>query len=281
MATAARYTEVDFVLDPAEPWRDILIAELGERGFDTFEETPHGLKAYMPEASYHPGLLNDVLAMGQGAVKVARTVRTVEQRNWNAEWERSFSPVEVGRQVRIRAEFHPSVPGFEHELTITPRMAFGTGHHATTRMMVQAMLRTDLRGRKVCDLGCGTAILAMLAERLDAHQVHALDIDEQAVINARENVSLNHCTRITVEKGTAADLGPQAYDLILANIERNTLQRDMVRMREALRPGGILFLSGFIRADIGGMEAAVRAAGMEPYVQLEEGEWALVGCRRP
>lgn len=275
-----RYTEVDFVLDPPEPWRDILIAELGERGFDTFEETPHGVKAYMAEEAYAPSLLHELLSMGAGAVKVARTVRSIAHRNWNAEWERSFSPVEVGRQVRVRAEFHPPEPGFAHELTITPRMAFGTGHHATTRMMIQAMLGTPMRDRIVCDLGCGTAILAMLAERLGASRVHAMDIDEQAVDNARENVAMNHCTRITVEKGTAERLGTLAYDLILANIERNTLQRDMVRMRDALRPGGLLFLSGFIRADMEAMLSAVRAAGMVPGAQLHEGEWAMLACER-
>lgn len=281
MSSAAHYIEVNYVLDPPEPWRDILIAELGERGFDTFEETPHGVKAYMPATDHAPPLPDDVLAMGAGAVKVSRTVRTVEQRNWNAEWERSFNPVEVGRQVRVRAEFHPPAAGFEHEITITPRMAFGTGHHATTRMMVRAMLGTGMRGRAVCDLGCGTAILAILAERLGAASVLALDIDGQAVANARENVALNNCTRIAVEKGTAEQLGPAACDLILANIERNTLQRDMLRMRDALRPGGTLFLSGFIQADMGSMRASVEAAGLVPGLQDHEGEWALLGCTRP
>ena len=120
--------------------------------------------------------------------------------------ELAFTPVEVGKDVRIRAEFHPSVPGFTHELVITPRMAFGTGHHATTRMMVQAMLGLDLRGQAVCDLGCGTAVLAVLAERMGAREVLAIDIDAQAVDNALHNTGLNGCHAITVEKGTVADL---------------------------------------------------------------------------
>lgn len=283
-----RYTEVDFVLDPPEPWRDILIAELGERGFESFEETPHGVKAYIRSDAMAPTTLADLLSMGSGAVKMSRTVREVEPRNWNAEWERSFAPVEVGRAVRVRAEFHPSVPGFTHEITITPRMAFGTGHHATTRMMLRAMLgpaegglALELEGRDVCDLGCGTAILAMLAERLGARRVLALDIDEQAVLNARENVAMNGCSRIIVEKGTAEDLGPLAFDLILANIERNTLQRDMARMQAALKAGGILLLSGFIRADLPSMEASVRSVGMRPLLDLHEGEWAMLACQRP
>ena len=282
-----RYTEVDFVLDPVEPWRDILIAELGDRGFESFEETPHGVKAYIRSEVMAPLTLKGLLEMGSGAVKVARTVREVAPRNWNAEWESSFAPVEVGRAVRVRAEFHASVPGFTHEITITPRMAFGTGHHATTRMMMRAMLgpaegglKLDLDGKDVCDLGCGTAILAMLAERLGARQVLALDIDEQAVLNARENVGMNRCSRIIVEKGTAEDLGPRAFDLILANIERNTLQRDMARMHAALKAGGILLLSGFIRADLPSMEASVRAAGMVPLLDLHEGEWAMLACER-
>jgi ribosomal protein L11 methyltransferase len=189
--------------------------------------------------------------------------------------------VEVGQQVRIRADFHPAVPGFEHDLVITPRMAFGTGHHATTRMMVEAMLPLQLTGKHVCDLGCGTAVLAILAERMGAASVHAIDIDEPAVLNARENLAFNKCARVVVDKGDVALLKRDTCDVILANIERNTLLRDMAAMRDALRPGGVLLLSGFVVQDRDIMRDAVIAAGMKPDVSLAQGEWALIGCIRP
>jgi ribosomal protein L11 methyltransferase len=273
------WTEVTFRIEPVDPWRDILIAELGELGFDTFEETEQGLRAYIRTERYDPLEVRGSDTLNNEHVQVTFTAHNVPPRNWNAEWEKSFVPVEVGKEVRIRAEFHEKVEGFTHDIVITPRMAFGTGHHATTRMMVEAMLQLDLRGKHVCDLGCGTAVLAILAERLGAASVHAIDIDEQAVVNARENLTLNGCKRIRVDKGDVALLGPRSCGAILANIERNTLLRDMQAMQQAILPGGALLLSGFVTADRPLMENAVRDAGMFLAERLENGEWALIGCR--
>ncbi len=275
-----RYTEVIFLIEPVDPWRDILIAELGEQGFDSFEETAHGVKAYVPSDLFQRAALEELQVRKDPHVDMSLTVREIEPRNWNAEWERSFEPVEVGKEVRIRAEFHPFVPGFVHDIVITPRMAFGTGHHATTRMMVEAMIGLDLKDHDVCDLGCGTAVLAMLAERMGARSVHAIDIDAQAVLNARENITLNQCGRIVVDKGDVSLLRPGTCDVILANIERNTLLRDMTAMRDALRSGGVLLLSGFVNADQSLMLDGVRQAGLRPQEALNHGEWSLIGCTR-
>lgn len=275
-----RYTEVTFLIEPVDPWRDILIAELGEQGFDSFEETAHGVKAYVPSDRFQRAELSALHVARDPHVRISHTVRELEPRNWNEEWERSFQPVEVGRAVRIRAEFHPFVPGFTHDIVITPRMAFGTGHHSTTRMMVEAMLALDLRDRHVCDLGCGTAVLAILAERMGAKSVHAIDIDEQAAINARENVALNGCGRIVVDKGDVSLLKRETCGVILANIERNTLLRDMTAMRDALLPGGALLLSGFVHEDRSLMLDGVRAAGLRAEEMLSHGEWSLIGCRK-
>ncbi|MFT3885920.1 MAG: 50S ribosomal protein L11 methyltransferase [Flavobacteriales bacterium] len=274
------WTEVSFLIAPLEPWREILLVELADRGFDTFEETPHGLKAYIPSERFDRSMLHNVLVLRDPHVHVSHTVHEVPHRNWNEEWERSFQPVEVGKAVRIRAEFHPHVEGFDEEIVITPRMAFGTGHHATTRMMVEAMLALDLRGQDVCDLGCGTAVLAILAERRGARSVFAVDIDEHAVLNARENLRLNGCHAVVVEKGDVRLLRPASYGVILANIERNTLLRDMAAMRDALLPGGALLLSGFIQRDRDVMVQAVKDAGLSPAENLAQGEWALIGCRK-
>ncbi len=274
------YTEVTFGIAPLEPWRDVLVAELGDLGFDSFEDTAHGVKAYIPTGSFDRAALQHVRTLNDPGVKVTFTVRGIEPRNWNAEWESSFQPVEVGMQVRIRAEFHPFVAGYAHDIVITPRMAFGTGHHATTRMMVEAMLALDLRGKQVCDLGCGTAVLAILAERMGASAVIAIDNDAQATVNAEENVKLNGCQRIAVKNGDVALLGPASCDAILANIERNTLLRDMLSMRDALKEGGVLLLSGFVPEDRSRMLDAISAVGLRPAEDMVLGDWALIGCRK-
>lgn len=275
------HTRVSFLIAPIDPWRDILLVELGELGYDSFEELTGGLDAYIPSDRFDRVALSKLMTLRDPHVSVSWSVSQLEERNWNAEWERSFQPVEVGKEVRIRAEHHPSVPGFTHELVVTPRMAFGTGHHATTRMMVQAMLGLDFAGKAVCDLGCGTAVLAILAERMGAKAVVAIDIDEQAVLNARENVERNGCHAITVEKGVATALIGHTYDGILANIERNTLLDAMPLMAAALRPNGVLLLSGFVVADRPLLAASAQAHGLVLAEELAEGEWALLGCRKP
>lgn len=281
------YTEVTFLITPASPWRDILMVELAGIGFDSFEERftdPGGgrgeLKAYIPTDRFDAAAVEGLRVLHEPHATVSWSSEGIAPRNWNAEWERSFAPVEVGDAVRIRAEFHPSVPGFRHELVVTPRMAFGTGHHATTRMMVRAMLGLDLAGKRVCDLGCGTAVLAILAEKLGAAHVNAVDNDQGAVDNARENVHANACERIVVDKGDVDYVRGREYGAILANIERNTLQRGMDAMAGALAPGGVLLLSGFVRADLDEMHRSAREAGLLTVEDLNEGEWALSICKR-
>lgn len=275
-----RYTEATFLIEPLDPWRDLLIAELGELGYDSFEETSNGVNAYISADRFDRAALHRLEIARQPHVRISHTVHEVEPRNWNAEWERSFQPVEVGMDVRIRADFHPFVPGSKHDIVITPRMAFGTGHHATTRMMVEAMLGLDMRGQHVCDLGCGTAVLAILAERLGAASVEAIDNDPQATANARENIALNGCTRITVRTGDVSLLAPATCGIILANIERNTLMRDMEAMYNALLPGGSLLLSGFVVADRQLMSTAAHNAGLHPEKTLTIGDWTLIACRK-
>lgn len=274
------HTELDLLIAPLDPWRDILIAELGELGFSGFEETTGGLRAYIGSDRFDRAAVDALMTLNDPNATVNYHVREVEPRNWNALWEQSFRPVEIGDRVRIRAAFHASDPGFTDEVVITPRMAFGTGHHATTRMMVQAMLGIDLRGVNVYDLGCGTAVLAILAERWGATGVRAIDIDEAAVLNARDNVVANGCQRITVEKGTAALLGPGTCGAILANIERNTLLHDMRTMSDALLPGGTLLLSGFVVSDSERMVQCAEEHGLSIVERMSEGEWALVGSRK-
>ena len=275
------YSQVTFLIQPLDPWRDILMVELGEIGYDTFEETPGGLNAYITSEKFDPTAFADLLTLRDPHVSVNWTSIEIADRNWNAEWESSFQPVEVGKEVRIRADFHESVPGFAHEIVITPRMAFGTGHHATTRMMVEAMLGIDLKEKDVCDLGCGTGVLAILAEQRGAKEILAIDIDMQAVTNARENSERNGCVRIDVEKGDAQLLHGKMFDTILANIERNTLLEAMEQMFAALRSGGALLLSGFVTSDRHMLAQRAREVGFTLAERMNEGDWALLGCRKP
>jgi ribosomal protein L11 methyltransferase len=282
------YTELTFLISPVMPWREILMVELGELGYDSFQEgftDPGGergeLKAYIRSDRFDAAALPGLLALRDPHASVTWTSMEIAPRNWNAEWERSFQPVELDRDIRIRAEFHPAAEGFAHELVITPRMAFGTGHHATTRMMLKAMMAVDLQDKDVCDLGCGTGVLAFLAERLGARSILAVDNEEGAVSNARENATLNRCTRVRVEKGDAAVLDGANYDAILANIERNVLLDAMPRFSKALRPGGILFLGGFTPEDRHMLAQRAREQGLVIAERMQEGDWALLGCRKP
>lgn len=282
------YTEVTFLVSPATPWRDILMVELADLGYDSFEEgytDPGGeqgeLKAYIRSDRFDASALAGLLALRDPHASVSWSSREIAPQNWNAQWESSFEPVEIGSDIRIRAEFHPAKEGFTHELVITPRMAFGTGHHATTRMMLKAMLAVDLEGKDVCDLGCGTGVLAFLAERLGARSILAVDNEEGAVANAQENAALNGCSRVIVEKGDAAVLDGASYDAILANIERNVLLDAMPRFARALRPGGLLFLGGFTPEDRHMLAQRAREEGLVIAERMQDGDWALLGCRKP
>lgn len=282
------HTQVTFLIAPPDPWRDLLMAELADIGFESFEEgftDPKGasgeLKAWIRADRFDEAALRNLLALRDPHAAITYAAEEIADRNWNAEWERSFQPVEVEGRVRIRADFHAPKEGFAHELIITPRMAFGTGHHATTRMMVQAMLPLDWQGKRVCDLGCGTGVLAILAERLGAREVLAIDNDPGAVDNAVRNCGLNGCSAIRVEKGDASALEGLRFDAILANIERNVLLHAMPAMSDALNPGGALFLSGFVPGDRHMLAQRAKECGLVLAERLQEGDWALLGCRKP
>ncbi len=275
-----RYTEVDFLVSPLEPWRDLLLVELLDLGYEGFEETTGGLKAYVATALYSAPALDRLLVARDPHATLVRTVREVPDINWNERWESEFKPVDVDGVVLVRAGFHPPATGYRHEVVITPRMAFGTGHHATTRMMMRSMLALPLAGGSVCDLGCGTGVLAILAEQLGASTVRAIDIDPVAVENARHNLAINGCKRIVVEKGDCRLGKDLSYNAILANIERNTLVEAMPDMAAALADGGRLLLSGFTREDAPRLAAAASTEGLQLVEEQAEGEWEFQQWRK-
>lgn len=239
------YEEVIFEISPLQPWRDVLIAYLSELPYESFLETKNGLKAYIHNKSFDKAALQEVLKDLNTQVNFHH--KTLQQKNWNAAWESDFKPIRVGDHCGVRADFHQPID-VEYEIIITPKMSFGTGHHATTFGMMEQMLQLDFQGKRVLDMGCGTAVLAILAEKLGSTHIQAIDIDEWAYKNALENIQMNNCKNIQINIGGAEKIQTK-FDIILANINRNILLKDMPNYVSALKPNGSLFLSGFFLED--------------------------------
>ncbi len=235
------------------PGNEILIAQLSELDFESFVENENGLQAYVLKKDVstqnYADYLADVGILQANNFSIQFTIKEIEQVNWNEEWEKHFNPIDVGGQCTIRAAFHEK-PNTTHDILIAPKMAFGTGHHETTYMMVKHLLKMDLTGKKVLDMGCGTGVLAILAEMKGAQAIDAIDIDSWSYENTMENIGLNACSNISVYEGDAQLLEGKSYDLIIANINRNVLLADIPLYSSCLGEKGILLLSGFYEQDM-------------------------------
>jgi ribosomal protein L11 methyltransferase len=269
------YFELDFVIhDLQDHKRDLLINMLGEIGFDTFEETEHGFKGYIPRDNFDENLLAGHLTPYRQLFAFAYIKNFIPQKNWNEEWEKNFEPITIADKVYVRATFHDPHPEFPFEIVIDPKMAFGTGHHQTTAMMLQMMLEDDFAGKKVLDMGCGTGILAIMAEKLGAAEVTAIDYDQVCCDSALENSALNHSKNIGVLYGSREAIPDEQFDMVLANINRNILLDQIERYSEVLKPGGKLFLSGFYEAldlEIITLEAAKH--GLKYIAHQKDKDW--------
>jgi ribosomal protein L11 methyltransferase len=274
------YTEVQLTVSP--DFTDILTAELGELGFESFVETDEGLSAYIVETDFDEPALREVIAKYADQTAIAYEVNSLEKKNWNAEWEKEYEPIEVADQVRVRASFHESDARFRYDIVINPKMSFGTGHHETTAMMLEHQLGLDFAGKTVLDVGSGTGILAVLAAKMGAGAVLAFDIEEWAVENARENADLNDCPQITVFQGTIDDLNspenvldwtPSVFDIVLANINRNVLLREIPIYCSLLKAGGYLVVSGFYEHDAVDIEHIAVASGLKPVRGMSLHQW--------
>lgn len=239
----SNYIQITFTnLQPEQA--EMLIAQLSEAGFDGFEESEDMLKAFIPEKDYDKQMLKELAYKYQ----LDYTEQAIPEQNWNALWESNFQPVVVDDFVGIRASFHEAIPGVEHEIVITPKMSFGTGHHATTFMMLQQMRNIPFSGKSVFDFGTGTGVLAILAEKLGATSVFAVDNDDWSIENARENCQFNNCALVELEKKDSANTG-RRFDIILANINKNVILENMNTLAEGLNPDGMLLISGLLEAD--------------------------------
>lgn len=220
------YWEYAFTVKPIQPGSDILIAELGALGFESFVETGEGILAYINKEDWEEHLLDSLIILKNPEFQCSYQKREIAQQNWNAVWESSFEPILVGDQCVVRAPFHPRSK-VVYDIVIAPKMSFGTGHHETTFMMLQHILEQDFKGKSVLDMGSGTGVLSILAEKMGAARIDAIDIDHWCYVNALENVELNQCKKIKVHKGDATLLLGRKYDTILANINRNILIKDI------------------------------------------------------
>lgn len=273
------YIEYDFTVSPTEMGAEILMAELAEVGFDSFEDTPTGIKAYIPKDSWNEQILQDIYLLSNPEFTISYQITEIEQVNWNEEWEKNFSPIVVEDLCTVRANFHP-VPNTRYDIVITPKMSFGTGHHETTYMMLQQLLPLSLEGAKVLDMGCGTGILAIMAALRGAHDITAIDIDPWCVENATENVQQNNCSFITIKEGDVSLIAGEQYNLILANINRNILLSDIPAYTQALLPQGLLLVSGFYEEDLPAIKEKCQEVGLTYLSHIERNRWVSAKFQR-
>lgn len=269
------YIAYEFTIEPLQPASEILIAELGQVGFESFVEHETGITAYIQKQDWNESILDSVFIITSPEFDIQYQFEEIAQTNWNAEWEKNFEPILVDETVSIRAPFHPN-PNVEYDIVIEPKMSFGTGHHETTHMMIQYILRLPLTGKRVLDMGCGTGILAIFAEMRGATELDAIDIDRWCYENSLENIERNQCSNIKVYEGDASLLNDQQYDVIIANINRNILLTDMAVYTACLAPKGVLLLSGFYQEDIPIIDEEVQQYGLQLEETLTRNQWVAL-----
>ena len=279
-----KYLQFNFRTSPCtEVTNDVLSATLADVGFESFMEQPGGIAAYIQKDLYDEHALRQALDdFPLPDARIDYDFLEAEDRDWNEEWERNFfQPIIIGNRCVVHSTFHHDVPQAEYDITIDPQMAFGTGHHETTGLIINELLDTDLAGRDVLDMGCGTSILAILARMRGAARCTAIDIDDWCVRNSLENIRLNRLDGIDVSQGDAsslADKGP--FDVIIANINRNSLLNVMQSYAARMKHGALLLMSGFYVDDIPLIEAEARRLGLQPGGHREQNRWAMVRCYR-
>lgn len=266
------YLGYHFTVEPKELGSEILVAELGELSFESFEESEFGVTAYIQKQLWNENVLEDVQILNSPEFVISYKIEEIEQVNWNEEWEKNFEAIDVDGTCHVRAPFHPKTNA-EFDIIIEPKMSFGTGHHETTHMMIQHLLDMDVTGMKTLDMGCGTAILAILAEMKGAKPIDAIDIDNWCYLNSIENAERNNCKNITVYEGDAALLKNKKYDLIIANINRNILLNDMQSYVDCLTPKGTILFSGFYEEDIPFIDASCIEKGLTFVKKIERNNW--------
>ncbi|MFN8437488.1 MAG: 50S ribosomal protein L11 methyltransferase [Cytophagales bacterium] len=268
------YKSIEIACDST--FTDIIIAELSELGFDSFLEHDNGLEASCTTDLYNESLVKETFERYKDIFEFSYAEKEVSKINWNQEWEKNYDPITINNDIYVRATFHPSrKEEFTYEIVIDPKMSFGTGHHATTSMMLQNQLTLDHSQKKVWDAGTGTGILAIMAKMLGAQSVEANDIDEWCIENSKENFALNNYSDIQIHLGAVAELEftPKANDIVLANINKNVLLLEMPQYAELCKENGYLVLSGFYESDLKDIEAKANEYGFKLINYKTQNNW--------
>ena len=270
------YIAYTFTVKPHAPATEILLAQLSELDFESFEETADGLKAYILASIDSKALLKDIQILQNPEFVISFVKETIPTVNWNEAWEKNFEPIVVDGRCRVRAPFHPKQDE-EYDIVIEPKMSFGTGHHETTFLMIKHLLKASLKNKKVLDMGTGTGVLAILTVIRGAKNADAIDVDQWSYENAIENAARNHIKNVRVNHGDVALIMGKSYDLILANINKNVLLNDIPAYAKCLSEKGELYLSGFYTADIPDLTAICNAHGLNFIMNFEKNNW--VACK--
>lgn len=280
------YTEVTFTIEPyAEAIADALMAELGTIGCDGFSYTENGFTAYISSNAYSRKAIAEIQLLQYFSERFHISIDTqeIENQDWNKIWEENFTPIVIDNRIQVRTGFHKPIPGIEHEIIIEPKMSFGTGHHATTALMLRTILELapEIKGKRVLDMGCGTGILSIMAAKTGAREVTGIDIDEWAYNNAMENIHNNHLNNIVIKIGDAGLLHTeQNYDIILANINRNILLNDMEHYAKKLQSPGHLIMSGFYLKDLPMIQEKAETLRLDFIKYHEENQWVAASFHK-
>jgi ribosomal protein L11 methyltransferase len=264
-----KYIQVEFAGESAEQ-NEIIVATLSDIGFEGFEENGKSLNAFIEETKFDKETFETIVQN----YKLSYTLSVIEQQNWNAAWESSFEPVVIGDFAAVRAGFHQPVKNIRYEIIITPKMSFGTGHHATTYLMMEQMSSIDFTGKTVLDFGTGTGVLAILAEKMGAVSITAVDNDEWSIDNAKENVANNSASHIALQMAETILAGK--YDIILANINLNVILQNMELIAEACTPGATVLLSGFLTSDEAAIKTALQANKLAFRLVVQKKDWICI-----
>jgi ribosomal protein L11 methyltransferase len=273
------HTRLVVICEP--DFSEILMAEIAETGFDTFMENDKGFEAYVETENFDKQMLEAIRERYNQQTSVVFYQDRIQKKNWNEEWEKNYEPVIVDDQCIIRANFHQPDKQYPYDIVITPKMSFGTGHHATTYLMVKNQLDIDHNNKRVMDAGCGTAVLAVMACKRGAAFVDAFDIDAWSIENGRENAEVNNCENIRIRQGKISELKfDEPFDIILANINKNILLLEMPYYFTYLKPGALLLLSGFYEHDIPDLLARAEKEGLSKVKQVVHETWATLLLQR-